>query len=119
RGDGAQARNRELAADDDHYHPGRRQAELDQGDEGRRNQELVGNGVQKRPQRRDLAPPPREPPVQEVRRHGRQEDQQADGLTSVELREENDDQKRNEKDAKEGQCVREIDLQGRLWNYNV
>ena len=38
RGDRAQARHRELPSDDDHDHPGRREAELDERDQRRRDQ---------------------------------------------------------------------------------
>ena len=62
------------------------------------------------PEGRDLPPPPREPAVQKVGRRGRQEDQEADRLAPVELRQQDDDEKRNEEDSKEGQGVWEVQL---------
>ena len=55
RGDRPQARHRELAPDDDDHHPRRREAELHERDERRRDQQLVGDRIEQRPERRDLA----------------------------------------------------------------
>jgi hypothetical protein len=43
---GCAARDRELAADDDRHHPGRRQVQLDERDERGRDQQLVGERIE-------------------------------------------------------------------------
>ena len=108
RGDRPQARHRELAPDDHDDHPRRREPQLDEGDERRRDQELVRDRVEQRAERRDLAPAPREPAVQKVRRRRDQEDQKAHRLAPVELRQEDDDEERNQEDPEERQSVREL-----------
>ena len=87
--------------------------ELDERDERRRDQELVGDRVEQRAERRDLGAAASEPAVEEVGRDRRQEDHETDRLPSVELRQQDDDEKRHEEDAEQGERVWKIDLQGR------
>ena len=56
--------------------------------------------------------PARQPAVEEVGRDGRQEDQEADRLPPVELRQQDDHEKRHEEDAQQRQRVGKVDLHG-------
>ncbi len=72
-GDAAQSIDRELPSHNDNHHPCLDNAKLDQGNEGRGDQKLVGDRVQKCPERRNLPPLSSEIAVQEVGQRRRQE----------------------------------------------
>ena len=111
RGDRAQSGDRELATEDDDDHPRRGQLELNERNESRGDQKLVGDRVEEGAERRDLAAPPRQPAVEKVRRRREEKDQEPDGLAPFELRQENDEEERDQEDAQERQRVREVDVQ--------
>jgi hypothetical protein len=59
-GDAAQPRDGKFAADDQHHHPGRHSPDLHEGNQRRRNEQLIGNRIQQRPDCSDLLPTSRE-----------------------------------------------------------
>ena len=69
-----QARDEQLARHDRRDHPGREDVLLEQHDERREHQQLVGHRVDERAEGRGDAAPPRDPPVEPVGRHRRDED---------------------------------------------
>ena len=64
----AQSADQELAADDDYRHPRRheRGIELNERDEGRGDEQFVGQGIEEHPHRRDLAALAREVAINSV-----------------------------------------------------
>ena len=110
--------NGELAADNQDGHPARQRAPLHQGDERGGNQQLVGDGVEQRPDGRDLLPPARQVAVQQVGSGRRQKDGQRDPFLSewepgqmeaeIVVLDERRHQQGHEEDAKNGQRVRKI-----------
>ena len=107
-GDLAQTRDRELAADDDHHHPGRRHFHLHQRDEGGRDEELVGDGVKHGAGHGDAAGSPRDPAVQEVGQGGDEEDPQPPEVTAVKARQQHHHEQWHQHDAQEGERVRYV-----------
>jgi hypothetical protein len=64
--DAAEDGDGELPAEDDGDHPGRREIHLHQRDEGGRDEQLVGQGVEELSERGDLLVPAREVAVEPV-----------------------------------------------------
>ena len=104
-----------LAAENHHHHPGRRQVHLHERHERRGDQQLVGQRIHDLPERGDLLAAARQVAVEPVGQRRQAEDRRADQLlphaqneAPLELRQQHDDQQRHEKDAAERQRVRQI-----------
>src|SRR6266852_2229174 len=75
RSDIPQTENREFPADDDYHHPRGNKVHVHQRNEGRGDQELVGNGVEKNAQGRNLPSPPSPVAIRPIGRGGQEQDQ--------------------------------------------
>ncbi len=108
RGDGPEARDSQLPADDDDGGPGRDAPEVDEADDGRGDEELVGRRVEQLANDRDQALFAGEVTVQPVGEGGEDEDGRGDEVAAVEIREHDGDEGGDGDDAGERQVVRDI-----------
>ena len=104
-GDLAQAGDRKLPADDDDHHPGGSQAHFDQGDEGSRDEELVGDRVEERPGHGDATGAAGDQAVKEIGQGGDQEDPQTPEVAAVETRQQHHHEQWHQHDSQEGERV--------------
>ena len=114
-GHAAQSRHRQLAADHDRHDPRLDHVELDQRDERRGGQQLVGDRIEQLAEHRDLLAAPRQVTVQPVGQRGDAEDQrrrhplgQAQDQVALERGQQHHDQQRDQDDARQGEGVRQV-----------
>src|SRR3972149_6836070 len=100
--------NGNVPPDDNRRHPGRHPPDLHQRDERRRDQQLVGDGIQELPEGGDLFPASGNATVQPVGEDRRQENGRRRIIAGVSARNQENDQKGNQEDSNEGQRVRQI-----------
>jgi len=113
--DAAQDGDGKLAAEDDRHHPGRRESHLNQRQQRRGDEQLVGERIHPLADAGHLAAAPGEKAIEPVGERGHAENGRTEDLvadpedgSAGELREEHDDQQRHQEDAPERDAVRQI-----------
>ncbi len=96
----------QLTTDDHHHDPRRDLVDLEQRDQGRRHQELVGDGIEEGAQGGDLVAAARDDPVEPVGDGGQDEDGRRDQRVDPGRRDEKDDEERDGDDAGHRQADR-------------
>ena len=102
----------QLAADDRRDHPGREDTGVEQHDERREHEHLVGDRVEQRAERGGLPGAPRDAAVEPVGRHRDAEDGRAPVVVAVEVDGEQQHHERRERDAGDRELVGEASSSG-------
>ena len=107
-GNRTQSRDGEFAPHDDHNDPGGSVSALDQGNERRGSEQFVRDRIEQNAKLGDLASPPRQMPVQKVRRRRRQKHPHRPPIHVVALGQQQNHDERHKEDSEQSQREGEI-----------